>query len=138
MLRGAAKNFAHVVPLCRPDQYGRVLDEIRRTGDVSRDTRRRLAAEAFASTAAYEAAIASWFGDRESFPETLTLSYRKVTELAYGENPHQRAAFYADAARAATSSRASSSCTGRSCRSTTSTTSRRAPARCASSPSRHA
>jgi phosphoribosylaminoimidazolecarboxamide formyltransferase/IMP cyclohydrolase len=97
MLRGAAKNFAHVVPLCRPEQYAPVLDEIRRRGDVSRDTRRRLAAEAFATTAAYEAAIATWFGDRESFPETLTLSYRKVAELSYGENPHQRAAFYADA-----------------------------------------
>src|SRR5213592_368618 len=57
MLRGAAKNFAHVVPLCRPDRYGFVLDELRAHGGLTIETRRELAAEAFATTAAYEAAI---------------------------------------------------------------------------------
>ncbi len=96
MLRGAAKNFAHVAPICRPEQYGFVLDELRRDGAVSRATRRELAAEAFATTAAYEAAIAAWFAEPEPFPPTLVLSLDKVLDLSYGENPHQRAAYYAD------------------------------------------
>ncbi|HET7571950.1 MAG TPA: bifunctional phosphoribosylaminoimidazolecarboxamide formyltransferase/IMP cyclohydrolase [Gaiellaceae bacterium] len=96
MLRGAAKNFAHVAPVCRPDQYGFVLDELRETGALSPETRRQLAAEAFATSAAYEAAIATWFGGRESFPDTLALSLEKVLDLSYGENPHQRAAYYAE------------------------------------------
>ena len=96
MLRGAAKNFAHCAPLCRPERYGFVLDELRREGTLSLDTRRELAAEAFATTAAYEASIASWFADREAFPETLVVSLEKVLDLSYGENPHQRAAYYAE------------------------------------------
>jgi phosphoribosylaminoimidazolecarboxamide formyltransferase / IMP cyclohydrolase len=96
MLRGAAKNFAHVAPLCRPDQYGFVLDELKESGTISLETRRQLAAEAFATTAAYEAAIAAWFGEPDPFPPTLVLSLDKVTDLSYGENPHQRAAYYAD------------------------------------------
>jgi phosphoribosylaminoimidazolecarboxamide formyltransferase/IMP cyclohydrolase len=97
MLRAAAKNFAHVVPVCSSEQYGFVLDELRREGGLSHGTRRQLAAEAFAHTAAYEAAIASWFADRDAFPEQIILSLRKVADLAYGENPHQRAAYYAEA-----------------------------------------
>jgi len=96
MLRGAAKNFAHCAPVCRPERYGFVLDELRREGKISIETRRELAAEAFATTAAYEAAIASWFADREAFPETLVLPLEKVLDLSYGENPHQRAAYYAE------------------------------------------
>lgn len=96
MLRGAAKNFAHVAAVCRPEQYGRVLDELRRDGVLSLETRRQLAAEAFATTAAYEAAIAAWFSAREHFPDTLVVALDKVLDLSYGENPHQRAAFYAD------------------------------------------
>jgi phosphoribosylaminoimidazolecarboxamide formyltransferase/IMP cyclohydrolase len=96
MLRGAAKNFAHVVPVCRPERYGPLLEELRETGGVSADTRRELAAEAFATTAAYEAAIASWFLGREAFPDRFIPSFRKVADLAYGENPHQRAAYYVE------------------------------------------
>ena len=96
MLRGAAKNFAHVAPLCRPDQYGFVLDELRERGGLSLETRRQLAAEAFATSAAYEAAIANWFAGREDFPESLVLPLEKVLDLSYGENPHQRAAYYAE------------------------------------------
>ena len=96
MLRGAAKNFAHCAPLCRPERYGFVLDELRSEGMLSLDTRRELAAEAFATTAAYEASIATWFADREAFPERLVLSLEKVLDLSYGENPHQRAAYYAE------------------------------------------
>jgi phosphoribosylaminoimidazolecarboxamide formyltransferase / IMP cyclohydrolase len=96
MLRGAAKNFAHVAPVCRPAQYGFVLDELRSSGSLSPETRRELAAEAFATTAAYEAAIATWFAEREPFPETIVVALEKVQELSYGENPHQRAAYYAE------------------------------------------
>jgi phosphoribosylaminoimidazolecarboxamide formyltransferase / IMP cyclohydrolase len=96
MLRGAAKNFAHVAPLCRPERYAFVLDELRTSGGLSLETRRELAAEAFATTAAYEAAIATWFADREPFPDTLVLALEKNLDLSYGENPHQRAAYYTE------------------------------------------
>jgi len=97
MVRAAAKNFAHVAVLTRPEQYGFVLDELRESGELSPETRRQLAAEAFATTAAYESAIAAWFADRETFPEAMTTTFVKVLDLPYGENPHQRAAFYAEA-----------------------------------------
>src|SRR3954453_2537541 len=96
MLRGAAKNFAHCAPVSRPERYGFVLDELRRDGSLSLGTRRELAAEAFAATAAYEAAIAGWFAEREAFPDALVVSLEKVLDLSYGENPHQRAAYYAE------------------------------------------
>jgi phosphoribosylaminoimidazolecarboxamide formyltransferase / IMP cyclohydrolase len=97
MLRAAAKNFAHCAPVCRPERYREVLEELRTSGDLSLETRRALAAEAFATTAAYEAAIADWFSGRESFPKRLTTSFVKVLDLPYGENPHQRGAYYAQA-----------------------------------------
>jgi phosphoribosylaminoimidazolecarboxamide formyltransferase/IMP cyclohydrolase len=96
MLRAAAKNYAHVTPVCRPDQYDGVLAELREHGELSLATRRRLAAEAFSTTAAYEAAIAGWFSEGEMAPPSLTVSVEKVVDLAYGENPHQRAALYAE------------------------------------------
>ncbi|HXV03128.1 MAG TPA: bifunctional phosphoribosylaminoimidazolecarboxamide formyltransferase/IMP cyclohydrolase [Gaiellaceae bacterium] len=96
MLRGAAKNFAHVVPVCRPERYPQILAELDTTGQVSADTRRELAAEAFATTAAYEAAISTWFLGREPFPERFIPTFLKVDALSYGENPHQRAAYYAE------------------------------------------
>jgi phosphoribosylaminoimidazolecarboxamide formyltransferase/IMP cyclohydrolase len=96
MLRGAAKNFAHVAPVCRPERYPQILSELRERGTLSSETRRELAAEAFATTAAYEAAIARWFLGRQTFPELFIPSFTKVTDLAYGENPHQRAAYYAE------------------------------------------
>jgi phosphoribosylaminoimidazolecarboxamide formyltransferase/IMP cyclohydrolase len=95
MLRAAAKNFAHVTPVSNPDQYAAVLAELLTDSDLSLETRRRLAAEAFSATAAYETAIAEWFSDRELFPDRLTMSFVKVLDLAYGENPHQRGAYYA-------------------------------------------
>jgi phosphoribosylaminoimidazolecarboxamide formyltransferase / IMP cyclohydrolase len=96
MLRGAAKNFAHCAPVSRPEQYDALLVELRETGELSLETRRALAADAFATTAEYEAAISRWFADVEAFPETLVTAFTKVAELRYGENPHQRGAFYAE------------------------------------------
>jgi phosphoribosylaminoimidazolecarboxamide formyltransferase/IMP cyclohydrolase len=96
MLRGAAKNFEHCAPVCRPERYPSILDELGESSTLSRATRRALAAEAFATTAAYEAAIARWFADIEALPETFVAAFNKVTDLRYGENPHQRAAYYAE------------------------------------------
>jgi phosphoribosylaminoimidazolecarboxamide formyltransferase/IMP cyclohydrolase len=96
MLRAAAKNHAHVVPVCRVEDYGPVLEELRRTGGVSAATRRTLAARAFATTAAYDGAVTAWLGRGERFPEVFTPVFDRLAELAYGENPHQRAAYYAE------------------------------------------
>jgi phosphoribosylaminoimidazolecarboxamide formyltransferase/IMP cyclohydrolase len=96
LLRAAAKNFSFVTPVCRPEDYEDVLRELRaRGGETSLDTRSRLAGTAFATTAAYDAAIASWFQQDEPFPEGISLAFDKVSDLAYGENPHQGAAYYA-------------------------------------------
>jgi phosphoribosylaminoimidazolecarboxamide formyltransferase/IMP cyclohydrolase len=94
MLRAAAKNFASVAAVCDHADYEPVLAEARGDG-ISLDTRIRLAAKAFATTAAYDAAIARWFSP-DPFPDSLVLSLEKQLDLAYGENPHQRAAYYAD------------------------------------------
>jgi phosphoribosylaminoimidazolecarboxamide formyltransferase/IMP cyclohydrolase len=97
MLRGAAKNYSFVTPVCRPQDYDEVLAELRaQGGKTSLDTRWRLAGVAFATTAAYEAAIATWFQSNEIVPEAISLSVEKVLDLAYGENPHQLAAYYAE------------------------------------------
>jgi phosphoribosylaminoimidazolecarboxamide formyltransferase / IMP cyclohydrolase len=93
MLRAAAKNWADVTPVSRPEQYAEVLRELRETPGVSADRRRRLAADAFATTAAYDAAIAAWLAD-DRLPRALSVPLEKVADLAYGENPHQRAAYY--------------------------------------------
>ena len=71
-----------------------MLEELRARGELSLELRRSLANEAFATTAAYDAAIARWFGETEAFPDQLTLSFQKVADLRYGENPHQRGAYY--------------------------------------------
>ena len=94
MLRAAAKNFAHVAAVSDAGQYATVLAELRADGAVSLATRRELARAAFAASASYESAIATWFSRGEAFPERLTLSLRKVSDLSYGENPHQAAAYY--------------------------------------------
>ena len=96
MLRAAAKNFAHVTAVSSADQYEAVLAELREHGEVSDETRRAFAREAFATSAAYDAAIADWFAD-DTFPDSLVLAFRKVADVPYGENPHQRAAYYQDA-----------------------------------------
>jgi phosphoribosylaminoimidazolecarboxamide formyltransferase/IMP cyclohydrolase len=95
LLRAAAKNHAHVVPLCRPADYEPLLEEFRARAEVSSETRRVLAGRAFQATAAYDAAVAGWFGRDDVFPETYVPVFDRFAELSYGENPHQRAAYYA-------------------------------------------
>ena len=98
LLRAAAKNYRHVVPLCRPVQYRPFIEELRGgAGEISLAFRRRLASEAFSYTAGYEQLIAEYFrrgAAPERFPESLELSLRKTRELRYGENPHQSATLY--------------------------------------------
>ncbi len=103
MIRSAAKNHRWVTVLVDPEDYPRVLAEMRANqGAVSAKTNAELARKAFARTAAYDGAIANWLNalDKEGkpapFPEVLTLQFRKHQELRYGENPHQSAAFYKD------------------------------------------
>jgi phosphoribosylaminoimidazolecarboxamide formyltransferase/IMP cyclohydrolase len=93
MLRAAAKNFAHVAVVTSSDQYERVLAALR-DGALDLDLRRDLARDAFAQSAAYDAAIASWFAEGDRFPDRLTVALEKVADLSYGENPHQGAAYY--------------------------------------------
>ena len=94
LLRAAAKNWQRVGVVCEPAQYGLVQEELRRTGQLSPETRRRLAARAFARTAAYDAAIAARLADGDDFPDPLVIVYHRRSLLRYGENPHQRAALY--------------------------------------------
>ncbi|HUQ38802.1 MAG TPA: bifunctional phosphoribosylaminoimidazolecarboxamide formyltransferase/IMP cyclohydrolase [Acidimicrobiales bacterium] len=96
MVRAAAKNFDSVSVIVDPSDYGPVLDEIRLGHGVSPETRRRLARKAFAHTAAYDAAIVTWFDaeDGEALPQTIHLALERSQDLRYGENPHQRGARY--------------------------------------------
>jgi phosphoribosylaminoimidazolecarboxamide formyltransferase/IMP cyclohydrolase len=97
LLRAAAKNHEHVLPVVRPSDYPQVLDQLRRPDGVEPSFRRRLAAIAFAHTAAYDAAICDHLRDPvqlENFPADFALGGHKVRDLRYGENPHQSAALY--------------------------------------------
>jgi phosphoribosylaminoimidazolecarboxamide formyltransferase/IMP cyclohydrolase len=96
MIRAAAKNFAYATVVVSPASYDAVLEELRMSqGALSFQTRESLAAEAFAYTARYDTSIARWFAEKEEdFPDLFVRAYEKVVDLPYGENPHQRAAYY--------------------------------------------
>jgi phosphoribosylaminoimidazolecarboxamide formyltransferase/IMP cyclohydrolase len=94
MVRSAAKNFASVSVVVDPADYDIVLSELR-NGHTTTETRHRLATKAFAHTSAYDAAITTYLSG-EALPESLRLPYEKAADLRYGENPHQRAAFYVE------------------------------------------
>ena len=110
MLRSAAKNHERVAVVVDPDDYGEVIAELRATKEVSAVRRLQLARKAFAHTAAYDATIAAYLTSiddgaatardgepaRRELPDTLGMQWRRLYDLRYGENPHQRAAFYAD------------------------------------------
>jgi phosphoribosylaminoimidazolecarboxamide formyltransferase / IMP cyclohydrolase len=100
MIRAAAKNSTFAAVVVDPGDYEGILSELRgSSAQLTLATRRRLAAKAFATTARYDAAIARWFASRtyEGFPPTWNEAYEKVSDLRYGENPHQAAAYYARA-----------------------------------------
>ena len=94
MVRAAAKNHAHVTVVVEPEDYELVLGHLGADGGVPLDVRRELAGRAFSHTAAYDAAVAGWFHRDQPFPAAHLASYRKAQDLRYGENPHQRAAYY--------------------------------------------
>ena len=98
LIRAAAKNHDFAAVVVSPESYDAVLEELRQSdGRLSDRTRESLALEAFAYTARYDTAISRWFAEREDdFPAQLTASFEKVLDLPYGENPHQRAAYYAE------------------------------------------
>lgn len=96
MVRASAKNFKHVAVVVDPEDYPAVLAELEQQKAVGEETRRRLMRKAFAHTAAYDASISGWLSGQaqEPFPQELSLAFQKVQGLRYGENPHQRGAFY--------------------------------------------
>lgn len=100
MLRAAAKNHRDVTVITDPEDYKEVKKQLETSGDTTLETRVRLAGKVFSHTAAYDALIAEYFRSREkeeSIPESLTLTFDKVSELRYGENAHQKAVFYKNA-----------------------------------------
>jgi phosphoribosylaminoimidazolecarboxamide formyltransferase/IMP cyclohydrolase len=102
LIRASAKNHDFVTVVVDPGDYKTVLDEMAaHKGATALALRRKLAAKAYARTAAYDSAIANWFAAQqgETFPERLTLAAERVQVLRYGENPHQKAAFYADGSK---------------------------------------
>ena len=98
MVRASAKNHDRVAIVTDPSQYDDVLAEMKGSGAVSDATRRALAAAAFRKTAAYDDAIAAWMASEgdgpEDFPDRFTVGFTKELECSYGENPHQRGAYY--------------------------------------------
>ncbi len=96
MLRSASKNYQSVTVVTDPSDYDKVLKEIAENGDTTLATREALAAKVFRTTAQYDAMIADYLTKKEDveFPEKLTITFDKVQDLRYGENPHQKAAFY--------------------------------------------
>lgn len=100
LIRAAAKNYHDVAVVTDPEQYAGIVEEMsRKKGSLSLDTRKQLAAAAFARIANYDRAIADWFlrqADPEPFPPSLQLHFERRMALRYGENPHQQAAFYVE------------------------------------------
>ncbi|MCX5751559.1 MAG: bifunctional phosphoribosylaminoimidazolecarboxamide formyltransferase/IMP cyclohydrolase [Candidatus Saganbacteria bacterium] len=98
MLRAAAKNYKHVAIVVDPNDYDLIVDELKRQGTISLDTKLRLALKAFRHTKEYDALISRYLTSKvevgEAFPSEMDIAMRKVQSLRYGENPHQRAAFY--------------------------------------------
>ncbi|MFJ7639767.1 bifunctional phosphoribosylaminoimidazolecarboxamide formyltransferase/IMP cyclohydrolase [Peribacillus sp. NPDC097206] len=96
MLRSSAKNHEYVTVIVDSEDYATVLAELKENGDVSKTTNRRLAAKVFRHTAAYDAVISEYMTElaEEENPESLTVTYELKQSLRYGENPHQKAAFY--------------------------------------------
>jgi phosphoribosylaminoimidazolecarboxamide formyltransferase/IMP cyclohydrolase len=97
ILRSAAKNFERVIVVADPEVYPIVIEELDSgQGDISYEVRKLLASRAFDASAHYELAIANWFSEVEDFPTYLLRDYVKMMDLPYGENPHQRAAYYVE------------------------------------------
>jgi phosphoribosylaminoimidazolecarboxamide formyltransferase/IMP cyclohydrolase len=97
MLRAAAKNYKYVTVVVDPKDYSKVLSEISNNGDTTEATRFEFAAKVFSHTASYDALIGNYLWSKAGlpkYPETVTMTFEKVQDLRYGENPHQGAAYY--------------------------------------------
>ncbi len=97
MVRSAAKNHEGVIIVVNPANYGAILEELKATGNVSREHRQKLAIEAYTHTAHYDTVISNYLRSRltkDELPQTLNITYTKMQDMRYGENPHQKAAFY--------------------------------------------
>lgn len=95
LIRSAAKNYEHVAVVVNPTQYSKVIYELKTKGEVTKETRYELSIEAFKHTAEYDNIIHEFLKKKtEQFPDTLHMKFKKVQELRYGENPHQKAALY--------------------------------------------
>ena len=96
MIRSAAKNHKFVSVIVDPVDYDVVLAELKENGEVTEETKRKLAAKVFRHTAAYDALISNYLTKQmgEESPETVTVTFEKKQDLRYGENPHQKATFY--------------------------------------------
>lgn len=94
MIRSAAKNFASVTVVTQPQDYDVVMKEIEQNGDTTLETRKKLAMKAFSRTYHYDEGIEHYFREQLGEAELLDLHYEKVASLRYGENPHQKAAFF--------------------------------------------
>lgn len=97
MLRAAAKNYQDVVVIVDPKDYQMVIDELKSSKEISLKTKFKLASKVFEHTSHYDTLIAKYLRDKvgeEEFPQTLSLTFEKVQDMRYGENPHQKAVFY--------------------------------------------
>lgn len=110
MLRSAAKNHKDVIVVVDPEDYSLVLSELKEKGNLDGKQKMKLACKVFEHTAHYDALISGYLKEQlatkaadiskeEMFPENLTLAYEKIQVLRYGENPHQKAAFYGETGR---------------------------------------
>ncbi len=97
MLRSAAKNWSAVTVVCNPENYAKIIAEIKETGNTTKETRLQLSAEAYTHTAEYDMMIAAYMRKAAGLNEKLFLEYDLVQSLRYGENPHQEAKFYSKA-----------------------------------------
>ena len=103
MLRSAAKNYQDVAVVVDPEDYNKVIDEIKTNNEVSLDTKFYLCSKVFAHTANYDTLIATYMKkERKDYnlPETFTMTFEKIQDMRYGENPHQKAAFYKEVKKA--------------------------------------
>ncbi len=97
MIRASAKNHQRVAIVVKPERYDQVIAELKAKGQISLETRRLLAMEAFSHTAQYDSAISNYLNEQFTgnlFPDEISFVGKKVQDLRYGENPHQKAAFY--------------------------------------------
>jgi len=102
MIRAAAKNWQDVAVIVDPSDYSVVIDQLKANGEVSRETKLKLAYKVFEHTSSYDTLIAGYLKKEtgtDTFTDTITFTYEKVQDMRYGENPHQRAAFYKEIGR---------------------------------------